>query len=435
MQRVSKREYRRIVNSWAMYDWANSAFYTTVLAMFPPFFRELARSAGVGEADATAYWAYTTSIGLLAAALLGPILGAISDHTGSKKKYIASFAGLGILATTAMFFLKGADYRFASLLFVLGTVGVAGSNVFYESLLPHIASKEDIDRISTRGYALGYVGGGTLLVINVLWFSFPETFWIPDSETAVRVSFLSVAIWWGLFSIPLMRNVPEPVVVHIRGEGEGALGAGLWRLFQTFLEVRKYRQLLLFLLAFWLYNDGIGTIMKMAVAYGDEIGIGVTEMVVAFALTQFVGIPCTFAFGWLAGRIGVKQAILSGLSVYVVISIFGFFMTTATHFFILAIAVGLVQGGTQALSRSLFSRMIPKGRSAEFFGFFSTSEKLAGMVGPVLFGVVSQLSGESRLSILSLIVFFVGGGLLLSRVNVDEGCRVAQENDLSKGVR
>jgi UMF1 family MFS transporter len=417
-----------------MYDWANSAFVTTIAgAMYPPFYRSMAKAAGLSDANATAYWAYTTAVALLLVAILAPILGAISDHTGHKKRFVAFFALLGIVATSLFVFLGDDTYLLGSVVFILGNVGFAGANVFYESLLPHIAQKGDIDQVSTRGYALGYLGGGILLIINVLWFMKPEWFFMPSAGFALRASFLSVAVWWAVFSIPLFRQVPEPLVVRTRHEGENAVRAGFQRLSHTLRQISQYKQLLLFLVAFWIYNDGIGTIIKMSTAYGDEIGIGVTDMTIALVMMQFVGIPFSFGFGWLAKRLGTKRSIVLALGIYTLVSIAGFFMQTAIHFYILAFAVGIVQGGSQALSRSLYGAMVPKSRSAEFFGFFSTSSKFAGIFGPLLFGVVSQIAGGSRLSIISLIVFFIVGGLLLARVDEQEGIRVAKEEDRALG--
>jgi UMF1 family MFS transporter len=436
MSAVSQeRAYRKIINSWCMYDWANSAFATTIMAaMFPPFYRSLATAAGLSEANATAAWAYTTSISLLLVAILAPVLGAISDHTGRKKRYIAFFAGLGILGT-GLFVVLGEDtYVLGSILFMIGDIGFAGANLFYESLLPHITKKDDIDQISTRGYALGYVGGGILLVINVLWYMKPELFFMPNVGFALRASFFSVAVWWAVFSIPLFRNVPEPPVVRTVGEHVSVVRAGFGRLGHTFRQITRYKQVLIFLIAFWIYNDGIGTIIKMATAYGDEIGIGLTDMTIALIITQFVGIPFSFAFGWLARRLGTKRSILLAIAVYTLISTAGYFMQTATHFYILAFMVGTVQGGSQALSRSLYGSMVPKSQSAEFFGFFSTSSKFAGIFGPLLFGIVSQLAGASRLSIISLIIFFIVGGLILTQVNVEEGIRVARQEDAELGL-
>jgi UMF1 family MFS transporter len=432
---AESRAYRKIINSWAMYDWANSAFATTIMAaMFPPFYRSLAVNAGLGEADATAAWAYTTSLSLLLIALLAPVLGAISDHTGGKKRFIAFFAVLGVIGTGLFAFLGDTSYLWASVLFMIGDVGFAGANIFYESLLPHIAQKGDIDQVSTRGYALGYLGGGILLIVNVLWYMNPDLFFMPSTGFALRAAFFSVAVWWAVFSIPLFRNVPEPPIVRIERREVNVIRAGFIRLGHTFGQIRRYKQLLIFLIAFWIYNDGIGTIIKMATAYGDEIGIGLTDMTLALIITQFVGIPFSWGCGWLARRLGTKRSILLALGVYVLISIAGYFMQTAIHFYILAFMVGTVQGGSQALSRSLYGTMVPKSQSAEFFGFFSTSSKFAGIIGPLIFGVVSQIAGASRLSILSVIAFFIIGGILLTFVDEQEGRRVAVQEDIQTGL-
>ncbi|TEU12482.1 MAG: MFS transporter [Anaerolineales bacterium] len=418
---------RKVINAWCMYDWANSAFATTIMAaLFPPFYRALVTESGLAENTATAYWGYTTSIALLMIAIIAPVLGAVADYTGGRKRYVAFFAGLGILSTAAFVFIGTDTWLLASILYIGGNLGFAGANIFYESLLPHIAQKDDIDQISTKGYALGYVGGGILLVINVLWFMNPAMFGMPDVAFALRASFFSVSVWWGLFSIPLFRRVPEPPAARETGPAINPIKAGFLRLAITFREITRYKQLLIFLIAFWIYNDGIGTIIKMATAYGDEIGLELTDMTIALIMTQFVGIPFSFLFGTLAKKLGTKRSILLALGVYTLISIGGYFMRTATHFYILAFVVGMVQGGSQALSRSLYGAMVPKHKTAEFFGFFSTSSKFAGIAGPLLFGVVSQIAGQSRLSIVSLIVFFIVGGLLLTRVDVEEGIRVAQ---------
>jgi UMF1 family MFS transporter len=421
---------KKTINAWCMYDWANSAFATTIMAaIFPPFYRSLATRAGLSESNATAYWGYTTSIALLVIALIAPVLGAVSDSTGGKKLYVAFFAWMGILSTAAFLLLGTDTWLLASTLFILANIGFAGANVFYESMLPHIAKKDDIDQISTRGYAMGYVGGGILLVINVLWVLKPKIFGMPDVGFALRASFLSVAVWWAIFSIPFFRHVPEPPLVKKSDTAVNPIYGGFTNLLATFSEIKQYKQLLIFLMAFWIYNDGIGTIIKMATAYGDEIGIKMPDMILALIITQFVGIPFSLLFGVLARKIGTKPSILLALSVYAMISIGGFYMQKALHFYVLAFMVGIVQGGSQALSRSLYGVMIPKHKSAEFFGFFSTSAKFAGIFGPLIFGLVSQVAGGSRLSILSVIVFFIAGGTLLIFVNVDEGIRVARAKE------
>ncbi len=426
----SEKKYKKIVFSWCMYDWADSSFATTIMAaLFPPFYRSLVTSAGLAKNDATAYWGYTTSIALVIIALMAPILGAISDYTGGKKRYMAFFVLVGLSSTAAFVFIGTDTWLLASILYILSNLGFSGANVFYESLLPHIAQKNDIDQISTKGYALGYVGGGILLILNALWVMKYEWFGMPDIAFALRLSFFSVAIWWAIFSIPFFINVPEPQIMEVTHPSPNIIKIGFSRLATTFREIKRYKQLLIFLVAFWLYNDGINTIIKMATAYGDEIGIKMTDMTIALIITQFVGIPFSFLFGLLAKKLETKRCIILALSVYLCISIAGYFLQTATHFYILAFMVGTVQGGSQALSRSLFGTMVPKFKTAEFFGFFSTSSKFAGIAGPLLFGLVSQFAGESRLSILSLIIFFVAGGVLLFHANIEEGILAARTSE------
>ena len=424
---MEDKKYKKIINSWAMYDWANSAFATTIMAaVLPIYYRAIAEPTLTGN-QITSYWAYTNSIALLLIAIISPILGAMADFKGAKKRYLTIFALFGIVATAFMFFLTTGDWLLASSLFILGNIGFAGANVFYDSLLPHIAKKDDIDQISTKGYAMGYVGGGILLAINLAMIMFA-----PDHLTALmtRISLASVAVWWLVFTIPLLKNIPEPPRQVFKGEIQtNPITAGFHRLGETFKEIRKYGDLFKFLVAFWLYNDGIGTIIKMATTYGDEIGIDSTSLIIVLLIVQFVGIPFSFAFGWIAKKIGTKKSIYITLGVYALISIGGYFLSNATHFLILGFAVAMVQGGSQALSRSLYARMVPKSQSAEFFSFFSVSGKFAGIFGPLVFGLVSQLFGNSRLGIISLIVFFITGGLMLTRVDEQKGIRVAQEAD------
>ncbi len=429
------RAYRKIVNAWCLYDWANSAFATTIMAaVLPPFFRTLAVNSGLAESTATAYWAYTSAAALFLIALASPLLGAISDTFGGKKRFLGFFVGLGILATGFLFFLGRESWPWASLLYILGEIGFVGSNVLYESLLPHISRKGDMDRISSRGWALGYVGGGLLLVINMLWILKPGWFGFGSPETAVKVSFLSVAVWWGVFSVPLFVAVPEPRPSSAIRPDRPLL-TGFRQIRRTLSEISRFKQLFLFLVAFWLYSDGIGTIIKMATAFGHEIGIAMNDLILALVITQIVGVPFTFLFGRLARTMTAKRAVLLSLAVYGLICAFGFFMSKAWHFYALAVLVGTVQGGAQSLSRSIYGVMVPKHKSAEFFGFYSTSSKFAGIIGPIIFGVLAQTS-TSRLGIFALIVFFVAGGFLLVRVNVEEGAAAAlrAEDEFAKGI-
>lgn len=413
-----------MVRSWCLYDWANSAFATTILAaVFPPYYRSLALEAGASPAAATSRWAFTTVAAVLLVALLGPLLGAAADRAGARKRMLAGFAALGILATAGLALPVG--WAGASVLFILANLGFSGSLLFYEALLPAIARPGELDRVSARGYAVGYVGGGLLLALNALWLARPGWFGFAGQAAAARGCFVSVALWWALFMIPLLRNVPEPPGDGRRLGPGAALGAALARLGATARSLGTRRQLFLFLLAFWLYGEGINTIIKMASAYGDELGIGRGDLVGALLLTQAVGVPCALGFGRLAGRIGAKRAVLLGIAAYTLIAAGGFFLRTTAHFYLLALAVGMVQGGTQALSRSLFAAMVPRRREAEFFGFFAVSARFSGILGPLLFGLIAGGAGTSRLGILSTVFFFAAGGLLLMRVDERAGARAA----------
>ena len=420
--------HRPELRAWALYDWANSAFMVTVVtAVFPIYFSSVT-AADLPPAEATALFGLTTTVALTFVALLAPVLGALADFAGVKKKMLAACLGLGVAATACMFFIQRGDWVLAALLFALANIGAASSLVFADSLLPHVARPDELDRVSTAGYALGYLGGGLLLLVNLAWIQRPELFGLGGAALASRLSFVSVAVWWLGFSIPLFRKVPEPPRAGGADEraGQSAVRASFVRLFQTLRELRGYRQAFLMLLAFLIYNDGIGTIIRMATPFGTEIGLEQGDLIAAVVLVQFVGVPFAFVFGQLAARIGAKHAIFLSLAVYVVISVLAYGMTTAAEFYALALLVGMVQGGSQALSRSLFASMVPRHKSAEFFGFFGVFEKFAGIVGPAVFTVMVVVTGSSRGAILSIMTFFIVGGLLLSRVDVEEGRRAAR---------
>ena len=427
--------HRPELRAWAMYDWAMSAVQVGIVtAIFPIYFVKVA-GAGLTESKATQHLATANTVALAFVALLSPVLGAVADYAAAKKRFLAGFMLLGIGAIAAMFFIHTGDMLLASVLFVLALIGATGSFVFYEALLPHIASPEEVDRVSTAGYALGYVGGGVLLALNLAWIERPAWFGLPSgpglSEAGatlpVRLAFLSVAAWWLLFSIPLFRHIPEPPRRLETAERRGAnpVRVALLRLAETLRELRGFRQASIFLLAFLIYNDGIQTIIKMAAAYGAEIGIGSGALLAAILLVQFVGIPCSFAFGALAARIGAKRAVMGGLAVYAAIALLGWRMRTGGQFFALAVLVGMVQGGTQALSRSLFASMIPPHRSGELFGYWGVFEKFSGVLGPLAFDVVIAATGSSRSAVLAVIAFFVAGAALLGLVDVEAGRRAA----------
>ena len=407
------------LRAWATYDWANSAFQSTVItAVFPDFFASVA-AADLPPAVATARYAWATTIAVAIIAAVGPMLGAIADSRALKKPMLGVFMGIGVVATLAMATIDRGEWRYAAIIFIVANIAIAASFVFYDSLLPHIAAPDEMDRVSTSGYAIGYLGGGIVLIINLLWILMPATFGIPNTVAAIKLSFVSVAVWWLVFSIPLFKYVPEPK--RVNAGGGHVVRSGFAQVVQTFHELRGYRQAFLMLVAFLLYNDGIQTIIRMATIYGAEIGIDRDARIAAFVLVQFAGVPFSFLFGAVAQHIGAKRSIFLALSVYVGISVLGYFMTQAWHFFVLAFLVATVQGGSQALSRSPFARMIPKHKSSEYFGFFSVFEKFAGVAGPALFALSVSLFGSSRAAVLSVILFFVAGGLVLTRVNVAKG--------------
>ncbi len=662
--------YKRRINAWAMYDWANSAFATTILAsLLPIYYSTVAGSTLPSEATATAYWSLTISFSLFVLAILSPILGTISDVMRSKKRFLAIFIGAGVIGTGLLVLVNTGDWLLASLFFVLGRIGFGGSIIFYDALLPHVARKEDRDWVSTRGYALGYLGGGILLAINVLMY-----FFIPDSvfeNAGIRLSFLTVAVWWLVFSLPVLRQVPEPPsVTAVLQRGETVLGVSLRRLRETFRNIQRYRELFKYLVAFLIYNDAIGTIIAVAAIYGAELGFGLTELVLAILLVQFAGIPFSIIFGrlpahsdrrapfylafilinaialpilgialvsalpanvtgaqpepyssqgehvgegiypltdaaftasgeWQALTVpgeeligddllgsltaaltgipedleyvfsdqpGAKQAfafkgrhlrisyrlgpdggligftvngepyadddgaplvinsysetprygetlsmdmgeaglhrleiahasatdegrlialsqievlpparesslptimaiiiafelvalllawllrsrfaglsnwldtrrsILLSLLVYCIIACWGFILNATLEFWMLALMVAMVQGGSQGLSRSLYASLCPTAKSGEFFGFYSIMEKFASIIGPLIFAFAGIVLGSSRPAILSLIVLFVIGGYLLSRVDIAGGQRLAREEDAAHGI-
>ena len=420
--------HKKAIWAWTMYDWANSAFATTIMAAVLPVYYTSVAAADVAPNQATALWGYTSSVGALIAALISPILGAVADFRGSKKRFLTIFMVIGVTATALMYFISTGDWLLASLLFVFGQIGFAGSLVYYDALLPHVASPDEIDMVSSRGYAMGYIGGGILLAVNLAMILLT-----PPALTGLmtRLSFITVAIWWFIFTLPLLRHVTEPQRRILRGEeGFQPIQAAFSRLAKTFREIRKFRDLSFFLLAFWVYANGIGTIIIMATAYGNELGFDRITLIGTLLMVQFLAAPFAILFGRLSKRMGTKRAIYLSLSIYSVIAILGFFLYHEWQFWVLGALVATVQGGSQALSRSLMGKLIPKSKSAEFYGFFSVFEKFANILGPALFAVVSQLTGHSRMSIISLVVFFVIGIIILTRVDVERGTRVALDDEI-----
>ncbi|HUC92520.1 MAG TPA: MFS transporter [Paenibacillus sp.] len=415
---------RKTIRAWIMYDWANSAFVTTMLAAVMPVFYESVAGKGLADNTAENYWGFTQTVATLLVALLSPVLGAIADYRGSKVRFLGVFMLVGALASVASALIGEGDWLLASVLVIIGTVGYAGGNTFYDALLTDLVPLENRDKVSAQGYAMGYIGGGLLLAVNVVMIQGWEMLGFPDQTTATQLVFVTVGIWWLLFSIPLFRSVKDRP--RNRGMKLGAVvRTGFGNVARTFRNIRRYPQLMKYMLAYWFFNDGINTIILMATVYGSGIGIEMSHLIIALLITQFVGFPSTLLFGRFAVKAGAKRALYVSLAVYVLIVVLGYFMSTAAHFYALAIMVGLVQGGSQATARSIYANLVPPSRSGEFFGFLSLSSKFASIAGPFVFAVTGTITGSSRLAIVSLIAFFVIGIWLLTRVDLAQGRREA----------
>ena len=404
---------RKKVISWALYDWANSAFATTVMAGFFPLFFKSFWATDLSPVESTAVIGTTNSFAGLLIMLLAPILGAYSDLGKIKKKFLAYFAILGVLSTGYLYFIPQGDWVIAASFYALAVVGFSGGNIFYDSLIVSVSKSDQRNKVSSLGFSMGYLGGGLLFVVNVLMYLNPAWFGLSSEIEAILLSFLSVAIWWTIFSLPLFINVEE--------ESNNKISRGFFRTIteafnevaSTLREVKKHKKIALFLLAYWLYIDGVDTIIRMATAYGSDIGLSTSSMIIALLITQFIGFPSTLVFGVYADKSGFKKILTIGISIYICITFYATNMSTALEFYILAVTVGLVQGGIQAISRSFFSTLIPKNKEAQFFGFYNLVGKSAVFLGPVLVSWVALIFGNPRYGIFSLLFLFVPGLVLL----------------------
>ena len=420
---------KRII-SWALYDWANSAFATTVISGFFPLFLKLYSGGSHDSGDTTFYLGAANSLASLVVAVLAPILGSIADRGGAKKRFLVLFATMAILMTGALSFVERGDWPVAVALYVIAVIGFSGGNVFYDALILSVADEKKLDRVSALGFSLGYLGGGLLFALNVVMTLWPEYFGLADSAQAIRVSFVMVAVWWAVFSIPLVLFVREPRVAN-KVSGWSSIREGLVQLAATFHEIKRLRTVLSMLAAYWLYIDGVHTIQRMAVDYGMALGFDHQDLIVAMLVSLFVGFPATMVFGLLGERLGARTGIYIGIGVYIGISVWAANIEMVWEFYVLAIGVGLVQGGVQSLSRSLFARIIPADRVGEFFGFYNMLGKFAAVLGPVMIGITSLATGDPRISILLPIVLFLAGGTILLLVNEREGVRLAR--DMERG--
>ena len=418
------KENKRAVWSWAFYDWANSAYSTTVMAgFFPLFFKEYWADPH-NPSQSTFYLGMANSIASMVVAALAPLLGSVADQCSAKKKFLTFFAFLGVIMTGGLWMVAQGNWQMAVLFYVIATIGFASGNVFYDALLPGLASEERVDAVSSLGFGLGYLGGGLLFLVNVFMYLKPEIFGIPDGATAIKLSFLSVAVWWAVFTIPLILFVPEPKNYE-NIDFNNAIRMGWVQLVQTFKEIRNMKVVGTFLLAYWFYIDGVDTIIRMAVDYGMSLNFPGESLIIALLIVQFVAFPAALIYGWLASKIGAKTGIMVGIIAYSFITLLGYFMTEAWHFYVLAILIGLFMGGIQALSRSLYTRIIPPDKSAEFFGFYNMLGKFAAIIGPALMGTIALVTGSARLSILSILLLFILGAFFLNKVDVKEGKRLA----------
>jgi UMF1 family MFS transporter len=402
---------------WVMYDWANSAFATTVMAGFFPVFFKQYWNAGLEPVESTFRLGIANSVASILVVILAPLLGAVADNLCRRKAMLLAFAFLGVLMTASLYLVGVGNWQLAVLMYVLAVIGFSGANVFYDALLPFVAGRKDLDRVSALGFSLGYLGGGLLLALNVVMTLHPAWFGLADSAEAVRLSFVIVAVWWLVFSIPLMVLVDEPDGNAGDLTGTAMLG-GFRRVWKTLHEIRQLHNVWVFLIAYWLYIDGVDTIVRMAVDYGLSLGFDQNSLILALLLTQFTGFPAALAFGWLGGRFGPRTGIFIALLVYVIVTVRASVMIVPMEFYLLAFLIGLAQGGIQALSRSLYARMIPAGRSAEFYGFYNMLGKFAAILGPVMVGWIGVLAHSSRAGIVSLLVLFGAGALLLMKVKV-----------------
>ena len=398
--------------SWALYDWANSVFATTVLAGFFPLFFKSFWAGELTDVASTALLGTVSSISGFIIVLLAPILGAMADFTGKKKVFLMTFALIGILSTSFLFFIPYGNWQWSLIIFGLSVIGFSGANIFYDSLLLDVSSNEDRNFVSSLGYALGYLGGGILFLINVLMYLYPSFFGLSSQAEGILYSFLSVALWWLIFSMPIFLYVKQKNHESSKVSGN-LIGQSFQRILLTFREIKRYKPVLIFLIAYWFYIDAIDTIVRMAVAYGTDLGFDSSQLIIALIFTQFIGFPATFAYGYLAERFGLFNMLVFGILVYIGICIYSLFITSAVDFFILAGLVGLVQGGVQSVSRTIFSRLIPQEKATEFFGFYNLIGKSAVVIGPALVGWMAYLFSNPKAGIVSLLILFIPGIVIL----------------------
>ena len=412
---AGQRKLSKNAWKWAFYDWANSSFATTVMAGFFPIFFKSFWAGDLEAAESTFVIGSVNSLIGLLIAISAPILGAIADAGKTKKKFLFIFASLGILATGYLFFIPESSWKLAVVFYGLGVIGFSGGNIFYDALIVSVSSPNERNRTSSLGFSLGYLGGGLLFLLNVAMYLYPQWFGLSGPAEAVLWSFLSVAIWWLIFSLPLLLYVKEKDELKSI-EKTNVVTSAFANLLNTAKSVRNYKKVVIFLLAYFLYMDGVDTIIRMATSYGSDIGLSASSMISALLLTQFIGFPATLVFGFYADKFGYKESLTFAIIVYIGVVLFSSQMDTATEFFIVAGIIGLVQGGVQAISRSYFSNLIPQDKAAEFFGFYNFIGKSSVFLGPFMVSGIALLTGSPSIGILSLLILFIPGLILLWKV-------------------
>ncbi|WKZ18570.1 MAG: MFS transporter [Candidatus Jettenia sp. CY-1] len=419
---------KKAIFGWSMYDWANSAFATTVMAGFFPIFFKQYWSIGVDTTITTARLGFANSAASMIIGLGAPLLGAIADKGTSKKKFLFFFAYMGAVMTSCLCMVSQGNWPVAILLYIFATIGFLGGNIFYDALITSVASEKKLDFVSGLGFSLGYLGGGILFAFNVWMVLNAKVSGFSDTGKVIKSSFLSVGIWWAVFSIPLFLFVKEPKNTEIKLPVT-MVKAGFTQLRKTFRNVRHLKTVFLFLMAYWFYIDGVNTIVYMAVDYGISIGLESRDLIVALLITQFIGFPSALGLVYLGGKIGARYAIFIAIAIYLFVSFYGAFVQSKNEFYILAITIGLVQGGIQALSRSYYAKIIPVNKSAEYFGFYNMVGKFAAVIGPAFIGGTNLMvrslgyssDSASRFGISSVSLFFIIGGILFSLVNEEKG--------------
>ncbi|MEH7546640.1 MFS transporter [Neobacillus vireti] len=424
MSRMTKQE-----KSWVFYDWANSAYSILITtAIFPLYFKAAAKEAGIAASTSTAYWGYANSLATLLISLCAPILGSIADFKGFKKRFFTFFFALGIIFTLLLAVVPSNQWMILLICYMVTVIGFGGTNIFYDAFLVDVTTEDRMNQVSSKGYAMGYIGSTIPFILGIALIILSQQGILAISVTvASQAAFAITALWWGLFTIPMLKNVKQ---IYYKEQVSNPVTNGFRQLFLTFKKIRLFRPLFLFLVAYFFYIDGVNTIITMSTAYGSDLGITSTNLLIILFATQVVAAPFAVLYGKLADRFKGKTMLLVGIFVYIVICFYAYFLKTTLDFWILAMLVASSQGGIQALSRSYFAKLVPKESANEFFGFYSIFYKFAAILGPFLVGFTAQITGNTNSGVFSLIVLFIIGGLLLIRVPEHEA--IIKSNSVSQ---